>query len=52
MLAVAPTVVAAQTAPYGEPGQAPRFQLGLADPKARLGATMGEPVECEGGEGD
>ncbi len=34
-------------APYCQPGQAPRFVLGFAELKEQLGATMGEPLECE-----
>ncbi len=28
-------------------GERPRFQFGFAELKAQLGATMGDPVECE-----
>lgn len=34
-------------APFCQPGQTPRFQLGLAQLKDRLGDTMGEPLECD-----
>jgi hypothetical protein len=34
-------------APFCPPGQPARFVLGFASLKARLGETMGEPVECE-----
>lgn len=42
-----PSSVTAQAAPFCPPGQAPRFLFGFATLKARLGATMGEPIECE-----
>lgn len=32
------------------PGEAPRFQLGFAALKERLGASMGLPLECEHGD--
>ncbi len=35
------------TPPYCRPGETPRYQFGFADLKARLGSTMGDPVECE-----
>jgi len=34
-------------APFCAPGRRPTFVLGFAQLKARLGETMGEPVECE-----
>jgi hypothetical protein len=37
----------AQAAPYCGPGSTPRFTAGFADLKAQLGATMGDPIECE-----
>src|SRR4051812_41555507 len=35
------------SAPFCQPGQEPAFVLGIADLKARLGDTMGAPLECE-----
>lgn len=37
----------AQTAPACAPGQPAQFALGFADLKQRLGARMGDPVECQ-----
>ena len=37
----------AQSAPYCGQGSSPTFVYGFADLKARLGATMGDPIECE-----
>jgi hypothetical protein len=34
-------------APYCNPGERPRFALGMAALKERLGDTMGMPLECE-----
>jgi hypothetical protein len=47
LFAAAPTAAMAQSFPYCAPGEAPRFQLGFAALQARLGATMGQPIECE-----
>ena len=51
LLAVSPVATAAsiivQPAPYCQPGQEPRFVLGIADLAHRLGETMGQPLECE-----
>lgn len=43
----APTATPPQVAPYCQPDQAPKFVLGFAQLKNRLGDTMGQPVECE-----
>jgi hypothetical protein len=40
-------VAAAQAAPFCHAGETPHFSFGLADLKAALGNTMGEPTECE-----
>jgi len=37
----------AQAAPFCGSGTSPRFVYGFADLKARLGSTMGDPIECE-----
>ncbi|MBA2450531.1 MAG: neutral zinc metallopeptidase [Chloroflexi bacterium] len=37
----------AQAAPFCQAGQAPAFLHGFGTLKARLGAAMGEPIECE-----
>src|SRR3954454_15461276 len=37
----------AQAAPFCSPGTSPRFVAGFADLKARVGAAMGDPLECE-----
>lgn len=54
-LAPAPAAFA-QSAPFCAPGTSPRFANGFAELKSQLGATMGEPIECEhadgGGSGD
>ena len=42
-----PPAEATPAAPFCADGQAPRFVLGFAALKARLGAAMGEPLECE-----
>lgn len=47
LLGVPVSDAAAQTAPFCAPGQTPQFQAGFAALKARLGPTMGEPIECE-----
>jgi hypothetical protein len=41
----------AQSAPFCAPGASPRFSNGFAALKASLGATMGDPVECEHNDG-
>lgn len=46
LLALGP-VASAQAAPFCAAGQAPQFAFGLAALKSQLGATMGEPLECE-----
>ena len=53
------TPVPTQTAeaapdPNCPPGRSPSFVLGFADLKKRVGAPMGDPVECEhaGGDGE
>ncbi|MDQ6672601.1 MAG: hypothetical protein M3069_17985 [Chloroflexota bacterium] len=38
---------AAQAAPHCTAGQAPQFVLGFAQLQQRIGATMGNPLECE-----
>jgi hypothetical protein len=38
---------ATPTRAYCPPGQAPSFVLGFGQLKQRLGATMGDPLECE-----
>jgi hypothetical protein len=43
----APGAEAVAAAPFCAPGQQPGFVLGFADLKRQLGATMGEPLECE-----
>jgi hypothetical protein len=43
----APQAAPQVSAPYCAPGQTPAFQLGLAELKRQVGATMGDPVECE-----
>ena len=44
----APTSAAQPTpAPFCRPGQPPEFVLGFAALKQRLGAIMGDPLECE-----
>ena len=40
-------VVVAQPAPFCQTGQAPAFLHGFGTLKARLGAAMGDPIECE-----
>jgi hypothetical protein len=40
------TPVAAQTAPFCTPGQAPAFEPEFATLEAQLGTRMGDPVEC------
>lgn len=45
--AVRPPVVAAQEAPFCQPGQSATFQFGIAELRARLGDIMGSPLECE-----
>jgi hypothetical protein len=47
VLATTPTAVAAQATNFCPPGQSPQFALGFAALKAQLGASMGNPVECE-----
>lgn len=42
----------AQMAPFCDPDEEPRFVSGFADLSTRLGATMGEPVECAHDDGD
>ncbi len=42
-----PAVAVAQAAPHCPSGQTPRFVLGFAALKDRVGAPMGEPLECE-----
>lgn len=37
----------AQAAPFCQPGQSPAFVLAFAAQGARLGDTMGQPLECE-----
>jgi hypothetical protein len=41
------TAAPTTAAPYCQDGQSPTFTLGLAELKAQLGDTMGQPVECE-----
>jgi hypothetical protein len=43
----ATTQEASVLAPHCQPGQAPSFALGMSQLKQQLGATMGDPVECE-----
>jgi hypothetical protein len=38
-------------APWCLPGQEPGFAFGFAALAQQLGSTMGEPIECEHGEG-
>jgi hypothetical protein len=45
--ALTPVPAAAQSVAFCAPGQQPAFQLGFAQLKARLGARMGDPTECE-----
>ncbi len=47
MFVAAPSGAHAQSFPFCAPGQTPAFQFGFAALKAQLGATMGQPVECE-----
>lgn len=48
VLIVAPASAAsAQAAPFCGPSESPRFVAGFAALKTQLGATMGDPVECE-----
>jgi hypothetical protein len=42
-----PPAALASQAPGCRRGEAPAFKFGLAQLKARLGPTMGEPIECE-----
>lgn len=51
LLAAPVPLASAQSAPFCGPGQAPQFRLGFADLKARVGAPMGDPVECEHADG-
>ena len=43
----APGAAAAQIAPYCQPGQPPQFVFGFAALRQLVGATMGDPIECE-----
>lgn len=44
---VSPRSALAQSNTYCAPGQSPQFVLGFAFLKSQLGATMGDPLECE-----
>ena len=44
---VAPSAALAQEYAFCDPGQVPEFRFGFAQLRAQLGATMGEPIECE-----
>jgi hypothetical protein len=47
VLVASPLPASAQGAPYCRVGEQPAFRYGFATLKAQLGATMGDPVECE-----
>jgi hypothetical protein len=51
LLAQPTMTVQAQAAAYCAPGTSPSFSLGFAALQASLGATMGDPIECEHTEG-
>lgn len=51
-LGVSRGTVLAQTETFCPPGQAPRFVLGFAELKGRLGVIVGDPVECEHYDGE
>jgi hypothetical protein len=46
-LVATPAKALAQAAPFCPPGQVPQFGPGFDELKLRLGARMGDPLECE-----
>lgn len=47
LLALSPAPALADAAPFCDAGQSPAFSFGFADLQSALGATMGDPTECE-----